>query len=49
MFPMLHVVSIGGVGGRGGSMCLCYASLCEFSHDVMLVFLIRVHVPSPCD
>jgi hypothetical protein len=44
VFPMLHVVSMG-----GGSMCLCYASLCEFSDDVMLVFLIRVHVPSPCD
>ncbi len=43
-------VACGVYGGiMGGSMCLCYASLCEFSDDIMLVFLIRVHVPSPCD
>ncbi len=46
MFQMSHVVSI---EGGGGSMCLCHASLCEFSDDIMLMFLIRVHVPSPCD
>ncbi len=44
MFQMSHVVSI-----EGGPMCLCHASLCEFSDDIMLMFLIRVHVPSPCD